>query len=175
MQALLGCTRALGCIPEFDRLETVAQAAEGSHGIRDGGAANGLGQVVGQRIVNPGDGPGAALEGAGKDAVARGAGHGRAIVQAAVDLCTRRHPGDITLGAQKYLLRFYEGFGFARDGEDYLEDGIEMQTSTGGGIFSGLKRMVTGESFFITSFLHTGSGKETATPPSDPPPMPLSR
>ena len=52
-------------------------------------------------------------------------GHGRAIVQAAVDLCARRHPGDITLGAQKYLLRFYEGFGFTRDGEDYLEDGIE--------------------------------------------------
>lgn len=44
----------------------------------------------------------------------------------------------------------------------YLEDGIEMQTSTGGGIFSGLKRMVTGESFFITSFLHTGSGKAHA-------------
>lgn len=44
----------------------------------------------------------------------------------------------------------------------YLEDGIEMQTSTGGGIFSGLKRMVTGESFFITSFLHTGSGKARA-------------
>lgn len=56
---------------------------------------------------------------------ARGQGHGRAIVQAAVDLCATRHPGDITLGAQKYLLRFYEGFGFARDGEDYLEDGIE--------------------------------------------------
>lgn len=37
----------------------------------------------------------------------------------------------------------------------YMEDGIEMQTSTGGGIFSGLKRMVTGESFFITSFVNT--------------------
>lgn len=41
----------------------------------------------------------------------------------------------------------------------FMEDGIEMQTSTGGGIFSGLKRMVTGESFFITSFLNTGAGK----------------
>ena len=41
----------------------------------------------------------------------------------------------------------------------YMEDGIEMQTSTGGGIFSGLKRMFTGESFFITTFLHTGEGK----------------
>lgn len=41
----------------------------------------------------------------------------------------------------------------------YMEDGIQMQTSTGGGIFSGLKRMVTGESFFITSFVNDGSGK----------------
>ncbi len=41
----------------------------------------------------------------------------------------------------------------------YMEPGIQMQTSTGGGVFQGLKRMVTGESFFITSFLHTGQGK----------------
>lgn len=41
----------------------------------------------------------------------------------------------------------------------YMEDGIEMQTSTGGGLFKGFKRMITGESFFITTFLHNGSGK----------------
>lgn len=41
----------------------------------------------------------------------------------------------------------------------YMEDGIEMQTSTGGGIFKGLKRTITGESFFITSFINNGSGK----------------
>lgn len=44
----------------------------------------------------------------------------------------------------------------------YLEDGIEMQTSTDGGVFRGLKRMITGESFFITSFLNTGQGKRHA-------------
>ena len=44
----------------------------------------------------------------------------------------------------------------------YMEDGIEMQTSTGGGIVKGLKRMVTGESFFITSFLNNGSAKSHA-------------
>jgi uncharacterized protein (TIGR00266 family) len=38
----------------------------------------------------------------------------------------------------------------------YMEDGIEMQTSTGGGVIKGLKRMITGESFFITTFLNTG-------------------
>jgi uncharacterized protein (TIGR00266 family) len=41
----------------------------------------------------------------------------------------------------------------------YMEAGIEMQTSTGGGIFKGLKRTITGESFFITSFVNNGSGK----------------
>lgn len=41
----------------------------------------------------------------------------------------------------------------------YMDSGIEMQTSTGGGIFSGFKRMFTGESFFITTFLYNGRGK----------------
>ncbi len=36
----------------------------------------------------------------------------------------------------------------------YMEGGIEMQTSTGGGLFKGFKRMFTGESFFITTFLN---------------------
>ena len=30
----------------------------------------------------------------------------------------------IRIGAQKYLQKFYEGFGFIREGEEYLEDGI---------------------------------------------------
>ena len=41
----------------------------------------------------------------------------------------------------------------------YMEQDIEMQTGTGGGFLRGLKRMVTGESFFITTFLNRGSGK----------------
>ncbi len=39
----------------------------------------------------------------------------------------------------------------------YMESGIEMQTHTGGGIFKGFKRMLTGENFFITTFMHAGS------------------
>ncbi len=35
----------------------------------------------------------------------------------------------------------------------YMEKDIEMQTSSGGGLFKGFKRMITGESFFITTFL----------------------
>ena len=41
----------------------------------------------------------------------------------------------------------------------YMSDGIRMQTDTGGGLFKGFKRMVSGESFFITTFLYEGSQK----------------
>jgi uncharacterized protein (TIGR00266 family) len=43
----------------------------------------------------------------------------------------------------------------------YMENGIEMQTSTGGGILKGLKRAVTGESFFITNFLNQGQRRSS--------------
>lgn len=42
----------------------------------------------------------------------------------------------------------------------FMEDGINMQTGASGGLMGGLKRMVTGESFFITSFVHDGEGKK---------------
>lgn len=42
----------------------------------------------------------------------------------------------------------------------YMDESIQMQTSTEGGLFKGFKRMVTGESFFITTFLNSGSGKK---------------
>ncbi|MEZ5336125.1 MAG: TIGR00266 family protein [Methanolobus sp.] len=41
----------------------------------------------------------------------------------------------------------------------YMGPGIRMETSTGGGLLKGLKRAVTGESFFITSFIHGGNDK----------------
>ena len=41
----------------------------------------------------------------------------------------------------------------------YMTEGIRMDTGTGGGIFSGFKRMLTGEGFFITTFVHDGRGK----------------
>lgn len=40
----------------------------------------------------------------------------------------------------------------------YMESGVEMQTNTGGGLFKGFKRMLTGESFFITNFTFQGPG-----------------
>jgi uncharacterized protein (TIGR00266 family) len=41
----------------------------------------------------------------------------------------------------------------------FMETGIEMQTSTGGGLMKGLKRIITGESFFITSFYNSGQAR----------------
>ena len=38
----------------------------------------------------------------------------------------------------------------------YMEDGIAMQTTTGGGMFAGFKRMLTGEGFFISTFINSG-------------------
>lgn len=34
-------------------------------------------------------------------------------------------PGDIRIGAQLYLKKFYESFGFIQQGEPYIEDGID--------------------------------------------------
>ena len=42
----------------------------------------------------------------------------------------------------------------------YMDSHIRMQTDTGGGIFKGFKRMLTGENFFITTFFNDGSRKE---------------
>lgn len=43
----------------------------------------------------------------------------------------------------------------------FMDDGIEMQTGTGGGIFKGFKRMLTGDGFFITTFYNNGIGKKS--------------
>lgn len=42
----------------------------------------------------------------------------------------------------------------------FMDDGIEMQTTTGGGIFAGFKRMISGSGFFITTFLNTQMQKK---------------
>ena len=41
----------------------------------------------------------------------------------------------------------------------YMEQGIEMQTSTGGGLLKGFKRALTGDSFFISAFINRGNQK----------------
>ena len=42
----------------------------------------------------------------------------------------------------------------------YMTEDIAMQTGTGGGMFSGFKRILTGESFFITTFKNNGRTKQ---------------
>ena len=42
---------------------------------------------------------------------------------------------------------------------NYMENGIAMQTTTGGGLMKGLMRAVTGESFFIANFTNSGRAK----------------
>ena len=42
----------------------------------------------------------------------------------------------------------------------YMDSGVQMQTGTGGGMFRGFKRMLTGESFFITTFLNSANRKQ---------------
>ncbi len=42
----------------------------------------------------------------------------------------------------------------------YMDQGIEMQTGTGGGMFKGFKRIFTGESFFITTFMNNARAKQ---------------
>jgi ElaA protein len=52
---------------------------------------------------------------------ARGAGLAAELMTRALELAG---PGDVVLDAQRPLEAWYARFGFARDGEDYLEDGI---------------------------------------------------
>ena len=57
--------------------------------------------------------------------VVRRTGMGRALMTEAVRRCGLVAPGaDIRIGAQMYLERFYESFGFRRVSEPYDEDGI---------------------------------------------------
>ena len=55
----------------------------------------------------------------------RGTGAGKKLMQQSIDYTYQLfgvHP--IKIGAQLYLKKFYEGFGFVQVGDSYLEDGI---------------------------------------------------
>lgn len=55
----------------------------------------------------------------------RGTGLGRALVAHGIARVESLYgPSPIRIGAQRYLLRFYESFGFERTGHDYDEDDI---------------------------------------------------
>ncbi|MCP1387919.1 GNAT family N-acetyltransferase [Corynebacterium sp. TA-R-1] len=54
---------------------------------------------------------------------ARGSGLGPEIVRACIEY-TRRWPGDLVLDAQAGLVGYYSQFGFAAEGEEFLDTGI---------------------------------------------------
>ena len=55
----------------------------------------------------------------------RGRGQGRILFGEGVSRCAAAWPGQgIRISAQAHLEPLYAGFGFARVGDDYLEDGI---------------------------------------------------
>jgi ElaA protein len=55
----------------------------------------------------------------------RGTGLAAQLMQRALELVAADDPeADIVLDAQSYLAKWYERFGFRRDGDEYVEDGI---------------------------------------------------
>jgi ElaA protein len=54
----------------------------------------------------------------------RSTGEGHRLMQFSVDKIKEIYPGPIKIGAQSYLQRFYEKFGFVDVGQPYIEDGI---------------------------------------------------
>ena len=57
--------------------------------------------------------------------LARGTGIGRELLEQGIAHAERQHPGHrIRIGAQRYLEKFYAGFGFVTFSEPYDEDGI---------------------------------------------------
>ena len=56
---------------------------------------------------------------------ARAGGIGRQLLEQGIRRALQQHPGHaIRIGAQQYLERFYQGFGFATVSAPYDEDGI---------------------------------------------------
>ncbi len=57
--------------------------------------------------------------------LARGTGAGKELMTKSIEQCRHLFGNQpIKIGAQRYLLKFYETFGFRSTGEEYMEDGI---------------------------------------------------
>ncbi len=58
--------------------------------------------------------------------LARGSGFGKQLMKKSIELLEELYGGvSIRIGAQLYLKKYYESFGFQQDSDIYLEDGIE--------------------------------------------------
>ena len=59
----------------------------------------------------------------------RGSGAGKILMQKSIAMMEQLFPNDpVKIGAQTYLLKFYESLGFESTGEEYLEDDIPHTT-----------------------------------------------
>lgn len=78
------------------------------------------------RIVPPGlKYPEASLGRVISSDFARGTGIGKQLLTRGVEQCLKLYPGHaIRIGAQQYLEKFYQGFGFITVSDMYLEDDI---------------------------------------------------
>lgn len=84
------------------------------------------------RLFAPGDGGAASIGRVATAREARGTGLGRAMMLEGVAEARRRFGAvPIRIGAQSRLEGFYASLGFARSGEDYVEDGIPHCVMTG--------------------------------------------
>ena len=55
----------------------------------------------------------------------RGSGAGKILMQQSIEMMEKLYPNQpVKIGAQTYLLKFYESLGFESTGEEYLEDDI---------------------------------------------------
>jgi ElaA protein len=55
----------------------------------------------------------------------RGMGYGQHLIQESILLINNLYPNTpVKIGAQTYLLKFYQSLGFVSTGEEYMEDGI---------------------------------------------------
>lgn len=55
----------------------------------------------------------------------RGLGYGKTLMIESISQIKKRFPNQpVKIGAQSYLLKFYQSLGFESTGEEYLEDGI---------------------------------------------------
>lgn len=55
----------------------------------------------------------------------RGLGYGKNLMIESISQIEKRFPNQpVKIGAQSYLLKFYQSLGFESTGEEYLEDGI---------------------------------------------------
>ncbi|NBA85487.1 GNAT family N-acetyltransferase [Emticicia sp. CRIBPO] len=65
------------------------------------------------------------------DPDARGLGYGKQLMEYSIQKTLELFgPKTIKIGAQAYLEKFYNGFGFKSTGYDYVEDGIDHKIMT---------------------------------------------